>query len=199
LALTSVLFAGNFYLFGIVREVSLDINEKTSIPSGGKIVDSFHVKYFALPAAVLVLSLILIGVFYSKLPEETGWIFQEDGLPQKWLNKGTLVLWATVIQVILLLAAVSVTSVTAWIFNRYGQLDKRGVNPQTVFTMMGNMIGMPQLIIFFAMLDIFSYNSYQIHVLPLWLNALLVLLAGGIIISIFFLRILLHIRRSNKE
>jgi hypothetical protein len=199
LALTSVLFAGNFYLFGVVREVSLDINEKTSNPSGGKIVDSFHVKYFALPAAVLVLSLILIGVFYSKLPQETGWIFQEDGLPEKFMDKGMLVLWTAGIQVLLLLAALSITTGTAWIINRFGQSDKQGFNPKMIIIMMGNMLGMPQLIIFFAMLDIFSYNSYQLHVLPLWLIALLVLLAGGIIISIFFLRVLSHIRRANKE
>jgi hypothetical protein len=197
--LTSALLAGNFYLCGAIQEGPLDKSKKKSGTTDGKIVDSFHLKYFILPAVVLVLSLILTGVFYSKLPEETGWIFRSDGTSEKWLNKNTLVLWIISVQVVLLLAAMSVTSAAAWIFNRYGQPDKQGFNPKTIITLMGNMPGMPQLIIFFAMLDIFSYNSYQIHIMPLWMNALLVLLAGGIILGIFFLRVLSHVRRTDKE
>ena len=52
---------------------------------------------------------------------------------------------------------------------------------------MGNMIALPQIILCFAMLDIFSYNSYQIHLLPLWLFALIVMIMGGVIIGIFFI------------
>ncbi len=53
---------------------------------------------------------------------------------------------------------------------------------------MGNMIALPQIILCFAMLDIFSYNSYQVHIMPLWVFALITMGLGGIILGIFFIR-----------
>ena len=52
---------------------------------------------------------------------------------------------------------------------------------------MGNMIALPQVILCFAMLDIFSYNSYQIRLMPLWVFALIVMGLGTIISGIFFM------------
>ena len=53
---------------------------------------------------------------------------------------------------------------------------------------MGNMVALPQIILCFAMLDIFSYNSYQMHIMPLWVFALIIMGLGGIILGIFFIR-----------
>ncbi len=53
---------------------------------------------------------------------------------------------------------------------------------------MGNMVALPQIILCFAMLDIFSYNSYQIHIMPLWVFALIIMGLGGIILGVFFIR-----------
>ena len=85
------------------------------------------------------------------------------------------------------------------IYNRYTDSDSGPTNPGVTIGIMGNMLVIPQVIIFFAMIDVFSYNSYQTHFLPLWLNALIVLLAGGLILGIFFLRAILRAWRANKE
>ncbi len=53
---------------------------------------------------------------------------------------------------------------------------------------MGNMIALPQIILGFAMLRIFIYNSYQIQIMPLWTFALIIMVLGGIILGIFFIR-----------
>jgi hypothetical protein len=53
---------------------------------------------------------------------------------------------------------------------------------------MGNMIAMPQIILFFAMLDILSYNSYQIHLLPLSVFALIIMGLGSIMLAMFFVQ-----------
>jgi len=53
---------------------------------------------------------------------------------------------------------------------------------------MGNMVALPQLVLTFAMLAIFSYNSYGIYLMPLWIFALIVMGLGGIILgAVFFL------------
>ena len=61
---------------------------------------------------------------------------------------------------------------------------------------MGNMVALPQIILGFAMLDIFLYNAYQIDILPLWIFALIVLVLGGIILGVFF--IILVIRQFRE-
>jgi hypothetical protein len=48
------------------------------------------------------------------------------------------------------------------------------------------MIALPQLVLAFAMLAIFSYNSYGIYLMPLWVFALIVMGLGGIILGAFF-------------
>jgi hypothetical protein len=48
---------------------------------------------------------------------------------------------------------------------------------------MGNMIVLPQIVLGFVMLDIIIYNSYRIHLMPLWVFALIVMGIGGIILG----------------
>jgi hypothetical protein len=49
------------------------------------------------------------------------------------------------------------------------------------------------------MLDIFSYNSYQIHLIPLWVFALIVMVLGGIILGVIFLQAIRRIRGGLPE
>ena len=52
---------------------------------------------------------------------------------------------------------------------------------------MGNIIALPQIVLVFVMGDIFSYNVYEIHLMPIWLFALIVMVVGGVIMAIFFI------------
>ncbi len=67
------------------------------------------------------------------------------------------------------------------------------VKPEGILSLMGNMVALPQIILCFAMLDIFSYNAYQIHIMPLWVFALIIMGLWGIILGIF---LILAIRRA---
>ena len=159
----------------------------------------FRWKHIAFPAVILVISVILTAVFYDRLPESVGWTFQSDGSPDRWANKGTLVFWIIGLQVFFVLAASGIIRGITSIYNKYTDSDSGPMNPGIMIGIMGNMLVVPQVIIFFAMIDVFSYNSYQTHFLPLWLNSLIVLLAGGVILGIFFLRAVMHAWRVNKE
>ena len=70
----------------------------------------------------------------------------------------------------------------------FRQMEGFGINPDTIAFAMGNMLALPQAILFFAMLDIFSYNSYEIRILPLWVIALILMALGAVILSVFFIR-----------
>lgn len=156
-------------------------------------------KFVIVPVSIFLLTVILAGVFYSGLPAETAYTFGLEGLPVKTAGKTGIVIWIIGLQLIFTLGALLITNFTSLVFRRYVPPDSRSMEPESIITLMGNMVAVPQLVIFFTMLDIFSYNSYQIHLLPLWLNALIILIAGGVVLSIFFIRSLTRIRKSNKE
>jgi len=70
-----------------------------------------------------------------------------------------------------------------------------GINSDSIISLMGNMIGLPQLILCFAILDIFSYNAYQIRLIPLWAFSLIVMGIGAVVLGLVFVSAL---RRANR-
>ena len=147
---------------------------------------------------LLLLSIILTAFFYRLLPAEVAYRFQADGSPDNWLSRGAIVLWALWPQLFLTLLAGAVTWGTTRLSNLFQQAESTQIKPENTISLMGNMIALPQIILLFAMLDIFSYNSYQIHLLPLWALALIVLGVGGIVLGIFFIQAIRRAWEANR-
>ncbi len=147
---------------------------------------AFRGRYSALPLVVLILSVAMVGYFYRLLPPEVAYHFRSDGSPDQWLNRSTIVLWALLPQFFLTILAGAIT----WGLSKLGSIssDIAAVMAKLgrVLLVMGNMVAIPQVILCFAMLDIFSYNSYQIHILPVWVFALIVIVIGAIVLTVFF-------------
>lgn len=137
----------------------------------------------ALPLIFLLLSVGLAIYFYPRLPGEIAYHFQ-DGLPDQWLSRSITTAWLLVPQ--FLLAGLSATVVLGVI--RLGTRFQLTENKrtETMLLLMGNMVALPQLVLAFAMLAIFSYNSYGIYLMPLWIFALIVMGLGGIILGVVF-------------
>ena len=153
----------------------------------------FHWSYIILPLAILSLSLILTAYFYHQLSTEVAYHFKFDGSPDRWLSRELITLWLLVPQLLLALGAGAIV----WGITKLGVLSRQsgsaGVKPESMLSLMGNLVALPQIILCFAMLDIFSYNAYQMHIMPLWVFALIIMGLGGIILGIFFV---LAIRRA---
>ncbi len=143
----------------------------------------FRWKYAALPVAVLVISLLLAIVFYSRLPEEAAYHFT-DGTPDRWLDREALIAWGILPQFFLTLLSFGIVWFTLRISSRFRQPAGEWLG--SLLTLMGNMVALPQIVLSFAMLDIFSYNAYGKHFMPLWLFALIVMALGGVILGILF-------------
>ena len=154
---------------------------------------TFHWSYIILPLAILSLSLILTAYFYHQLSTEVAYHFKFDGSPDRWLSREMVTLWLLVPQLLLALGAGAIV----WGITKLGVLSRQsgsaGVKPESMLSLMGNLVALPQIILCFAMLDIFSYNAYQMHIMPLWVFALIIMGLGGIILGIFFV---LAIRRA---
>lgn len=156
----------------------------------------FRWRYIALPAGILALSLVLVIFFYFRLPQEVALRFDSDGSPVNRTGRGALVFGALLLQSLFALAAFSLTRVMTAVLNRYTEPGVTAIRPEQVVMVMGNMVALPQAIILFAMLDIFSYNSFQIHLIPIWVFGIIVAVLGGIALGVFVVRTL---RMANKE
>jgi len=159
-----------------MKEPSRETASKQTIP--------FRWTYIILPVGILFLCIILAGYFYHLLPTEVAYHFQ-DGTPDKWMSRGAIIAWMLTPQFFFaLLAGVIVWGVIK-LSTHFRQAVSTGVGK--MLSLMGNMVALPQIILGFAMLDIFSYNSYQIHLMPLWIFALIVMGLGGMALGIFFI------------
>lgn len=144
---------------------------------------SFRWKYIALPLVFLLLSIGLAIYFFPRLPGEIAYHFK-DGLPDRWLSRGVATAWLLVPQFLLTgLGAAIVMGIIRLAKHLQPTTNKRA---ETMLLLIGNMIALPQIVLAFAMLAIFSYNSYGIYLMPLWAFALIVMGLGGIILGAFF-------------
>ena len=159
---------------------------------------TFRWHYIIMPLTILFLSVILTAYFYHRLPVEVAYHFKLDGSPDKWLSRKMIIVWMLTPQVLFTLGA----GVITWGVTRLGILFRQAesilIKPERIISLMGNMIALPQTILCFAMLDIFSYNSYQVHIMPVWLFALIIMGLGGIIIGIFFIQIIRQAWSSSR-
>ena len=150
----------------------------------------FHWSYIIAPIAILSLTIILAAYFYHLLPQEVAYHFKADGSPDRWLSRGATIVWAVAPQLFLTLLAGAIT----WGITKLGMLSRQTegarVKPERVLSLMGNMIALPQIVLGFAMLDIFSYNAYQTHLIPIWVFALIIMVLGGIILGIVFIQVI---------
>ena len=140
-----------------------------------------------LPAAILLLSVILAACFYRLLPGEVAYHFT-DGFPDRWASRGAIIIWMLVPQFFLFLLATALVWGITKLGAYFRQVETTRVKPEKVLSLMGNMVALPQIILSFAMLDIFLYNSYQIHLMPVLVFALIIMGLGGIFLGIFFVQ-----------
>ncbi|MBI2849936.1 MAG: DUF1648 domain-containing protein [Chloroflexi bacterium] len=161
---------------------------------------AFRWKYVMLPLVMLLLSVILVAVFYNRLPFPVAYHFSADGSPDRFAIPGLFVFWALAAQVLLALGAVSVN----WLITQLGSrfLDARYavVSPQRILLLTGNMVALPQIILLYWLLDVFLFNTSQKHLgLPVLAFALIVMVLGGSILGIFFIQSIKQVLIANKK
>jgi uncharacterized membrane protein len=149
---------------------------------------SFRWSYIVAPLAVFLLSIIVSACFYHLLPDEVGIHFGLDGTPDRWLSREMTMVTMLVPQLFLMLVAAALAWGMTKVTSRFQQPGETRVNLGTILSLMGNMVALPQIVLGFAMLDIFVYNAYQIHLPPLWIFAVIFMVGGGIVIGVVFVR-----------
>jgi hypothetical protein len=149
-----------------------------------------------LPAAMLLITIILAAFFYGKLPAATAYRFS-GGVPVRWLDRGGVLAWALGLQFVLVLLSLAITFMVTGAARRM-QLPETPLN-RSLFAIIGNVVVLPQVIIAYAMLDIFLYNMDDKNLPPLWAFALMVMLAGGVVLAVLFTRAFAQSRKLKAE
>jgi len=156
---------------------------------------TFRWTYIVLPAGIFLFSLVILGVFYPRLPEEIAFHFRGSS-PDRWLSRGAVTAWMVIPQVFCTLLAFAVVR-TVLLGARYWPAGDTPL--KKLLPVMGNMVALPQVIIIFTMLDVFLYNAYQIRLIPVWVFAVIVMVLGGLFLAVFFFRTIRRFRRQGRS
>ena len=155
----------------------------------------FRWTYIILPVGFLALSLVLAAFFYHLLPAQIAYHFHGD-VPDRWLSRGAFIGWMVIPQLLFTLLAFATVRIVL-LGARY--LPPEGTPFNKLLPVMGNMLALPQIILFVAMLQFFLYNAYHISPVPLWIIALVILLVGGIVLAVFFIRTIRQFRSRQGK
>jgi len=160
-------------------------------------VPKFRWRYIIFPLVVLILSIAIVAYFYRLLPPEVAYHFAADGSPDRWVSRGTFILFMLLPQFFLTLMAGAMIWGITRLATRFRTSESTGVGVEGILSLMGNIVALPQIILGFAMLDIFSYNSYQVRLLSLLAFTLIVMGLGGVVIAVFFVRAVTRVFKAN--
>jgi uncharacterized membrane protein len=157
---------------------------------------TFRWKYILLPLVLLLLAVVLGAIFYPQLTEEVAYRFDTDGSAKSWLSREAIASLALIPQFILVLVSAAVVRGVI-VLSRSSEQVAGAINPEKLVLFMGNMVALPQIIIGFVMLDIFSYNVYSRHLMPVWLFALIAMVLAGIVLTIFLIQTIKSSRQGG--
>ena len=157
---------------------------------------TFRWKYILLSLVLLLLAVILVAIFYPQLTEEVAYRFGIDGSPGDHARREVIASLALIPQFVFALVSVAVVRGVI-VLSRSSEQVAGAVNPEKLVLFMGNMVALPQIIIGFVMFDIFIYNVYSRHLMPVWLFALIAMVLAGIVLTIFLIQAIKSSRQGG--
>lgn len=157
----------------------------------------FRWRYIIAPVAVLVVSVVAAAVFFRLLPAQVTYGYG-SGSGGRQISRGLLLVVLLSPQFILAFLSAAVAHVVARVGSRFVKDGGTSVGVvESVGTIMSNMVVLPQLVLCYAMIDMFRFNSYGTHLPPLYVFAVIVMLVGGVALGLFFLRALQQARAAK--
>ncbi|MCJ7605220.1 MAG: hypothetical protein MUO19_04200 [Dehalococcoidales bacterium] len=171
------------------------ISTETSVQDPAPEQVKFRWKYIALPLSMLACAVVLTAVFYSMLPEDVSYRFQESAA-DTFISRNAMIAWLIIPHILFTLISFGLIK-TLLLSSRYW--SDEGSLISRVLPLLGNMTGLVQTIIVFAALQIFLYNAYEVLLTPFWVFAVVIMVLGGVILGIAFARIFRESRRRHPK
>jgi uncharacterized membrane protein len=159
----------------------------------------FRWRFVVVPLLVLVVAVAAAAYFYRLLPAQVAYHFAVDGTGDRTVGRAPLVLALVAPQFLLAFVAAAVAHIVARVgarFVRDGNTSAAAV--ESITTVMSNMVVLPQLVLGFAMVNIFALSAYDIRLPPLYVSAMAVMLGGGVVLGLLFLRAVQQARVGGR-
>ena len=146
-------------------------------------------RYVVVPLLVLLVSIVAAACFFRLLPSEMAYGYGSGTDSANYESRGLVLVVLLAPQFILTFLSAAVAHVVARVGTRFVRDGSTPVAAiDSLATVMSNMVVLPQLILCYAMIDLFRYNAYGTRLPPLYLFAVVVMLVGGGVLGVFFLR-----------
>ena len=161
----------------------------------------FRLRYAALPLLTLLVSAIIAAWLGPKLTADAAYNFGGGDAPTGYFSRGAVLGITLGLQVAIALPVVFVSWVTIRLRGGSLELTETGggdaVKLDRVLLMVTNLVALPQLLLFFALAEILSYNIYGAHLLSGWAYGAAVLVTGALFLGLLF-RLLPERRQKQK-
>ena len=112
------------------------------------------------------------------------------------MGRGAIIAWLVVPQAICALLAFGIVRAA---INSARYLPDTSPMLTRVLVVMGNMVVLPQVILLFALLDIFLFNAFGVRLIPTWVFAVIIMALGLVVLVVFFLRTGRKFRRRYSQ
>ncbi len=156
----------------------------------------FRLRYAALPLLTLLVSAVVAAALGPGLTADAAYNFGGGDAPAGYFSRGAVLGITLGLQVAIALPVVFVSWVTLRL--RGGQADGTDATKlDRVLLLVTNLVALPQLLLFFALAEILSYNIYGTHLLPGWAYGGAVLAVGALFLALLF-RLLPERRKKQK-
>jgi hypothetical protein len=129
------------------------------------------------------------------MPEQVAYHFQ-NGVEDRWLSRNSFIIWMVVPQAIFTLLAFIIVRVVLLGANYW---PVESTITRKILPVMGNLIALPQIIFTFTLIQVFLYNAYHIKLIPVWVFAFIILIAGAIVMGVFFVQSIRQARRQRTN
>ena len=202
---STILIISLFFVFGFVLVLAVFYFFFKNSPRAGQAAAAeatetaakelaFRWQYIALPAAILLLACILAAIYYPQLTQEVAYRFNIDGTPRSYFSRAAVTSIALIPQFILMPLSAFIALGVIKLGRTSGQVAG-SLGPEKLIVFMCNLVALPQVVIGFVMLDIFSYNVSGSHLMPVWLFVIIAMALAGVILAAFIIQ---AIRRSRQ-
>lgn len=153
----------------------------------------FRLTYVILPLLVFSLSIAITTFFYPRLPSELAYGFKPGASAESHFSRNIAPALMLLPQLLFALPLAGIS----WGVSRLSR-EVQSITLERTVLATGNIAALPQLIVCFALADIFSYNSYGSHLVPLWLFGAIVLVSGAAFLRSLFVGAMRHRKPSGS-
>lgn len=149
----------------------------------------FGYSRIVFPLIVLAASMVLALIFLPQVTGELAFRFTANGNPLNSANRYLVTGFLIGAQVLLVAGGWLNGYFIYRVGASHGTTSLSGVKAAKTAVLSANMVALPQVILAFVLVYVYSFNVSGVHLMPVWLFVVLAMVTGSMIIIYNFVKI----------